>query len=258
MAALNLICFALVLTPLTQAKIEPENIVGIWLFDQGAGKMAQDSSDNGNHGALKGGVKWVEGKFGKALAFDGNDDWVNMGDNPILKPETNADGNVTFMAWYKWEGGRYVLSSGGQTSSTGIAITHDPDAQKIWFGVNTGKKSAGTGYTPHQALGKGWHHLAGSYDDKKEILIAYIDGKVLKQVKASTKPLENKWQELHIGKPNNVGNYFIKAIIDEVAIFNVAFDKETINTIMTKGLEGALAISSAGKLAAAWASVKSR
>ena len=104
MAALNLICFALVLTPLTQARIEPENIVGIWLFNQGAGKMAQDSSDNGNHGELKGGVKWVDGKFGKALAFDGNDDWVNMGDNPILKPETNADGNVTFMAWYKWEG----------------------------------------------------------------------------------------------------------------------------------------------------------
>jgi len=36
MAALNLICFALIFTSLTQAKIKPENIVGIWLFNQGA------------------------------------------------------------------------------------------------------------------------------------------------------------------------------------------------------------------------------
>ena len=73
MMALNLICFALVLSPLTQAEIEPENIVGIWLFDQGAGKVAQDSSDNGIDGELKGGVKWVNGKFGKALLFPGID-----------------------------------------------------------------------------------------------------------------------------------------------------------------------------------------
>ena len=46
MMTLNLICFALVLSLLAQAEIEPEDIVGIWLFDQGAGKVAQDSSDN--------------------------------------------------------------------------------------------------------------------------------------------------------------------------------------------------------------------
>ena len=51
MMILNLICFALVLSPLTQAEIEPENIVGIQLFDQGTGKVAQDSSDNGIDGA---------------------------------------------------------------------------------------------------------------------------------------------------------------------------------------------------------------
>ena len=73
MYLLNLICFALVLSPLAQAEIEPENIVGIWLFDQGAGKVAQDSSDNGIDGELKGGIKWVNGKFGKALLFPGID-----------------------------------------------------------------------------------------------------------------------------------------------------------------------------------------
>ena len=67
MMALNLICFALVLSPLTQAEIEPENIVGIWFFNQGTGKVVKDSSDNRVDGELKGGVRWVNGKFGKAL-----------------------------------------------------------------------------------------------------------------------------------------------------------------------------------------------
>ena len=65
--------------------------------------------------------KWVEGQFGKALEFDGQDDYVNAGDAEILKP--TAD--VTFVAWLYWIGGNYVLASGGQTSSTGYAITHN-------------------------------------------------------------------------------------------------------------------------------------
>ena len=67
MAALNLICFALILISFTQAEIEPENIVGIWFFNQGTGKVVKDSSDNRVDGELKGGVRWVNGKFGKAL-----------------------------------------------------------------------------------------------------------------------------------------------------------------------------------------------
>ena len=73
------------------------------------------------------------------------------------------------------------------------------------------------------------------------------------------------------GKPDfspgalNIGDcpgfaYPVKGIMDEVALFNVAFDKGTINTIMTKGLEGAgaLAVSSEGKLVSVWANIKAR
>ena len=252
----SFIIISLILTSQSIAALDSETVVGMWLFDRGTGKVAADSSENGNDGEFKGSPKWVTGKFGKALEFDGADDWVNMGNNLILKPETNADGNVTFVAWYKWEDGRYVLSTGGQTSSTGIAITHDPGAHKIWFGVSTGKQSASTDYTDHEPPGKSWHHLAGSYDDKRGQLIAYVDGKVLKQVKSGPKAVEDKFQEFHIGKPNNAGAYFIKGTIDEVALFNVALDENTIKSIMNKGLEGALAVSPSGKLTTAWGAIK--
>ena len=76
-------------------------------------------------------------------------------------------------------------------------------------------------------------------------------------------------EALFEGKPDfspgslNIGDcpgfpYSVKGIIDEVALFNIAFDEKTINTIMTEGLEGALAISSERKLASVWANIKTR
>ena len=46
------------------------------LLAYGSGEVAEDSSANGNDGELKVGPKWVDGKFGKALEFDGVDDYA--------------------------------------------------------------------------------------------------------------------------------------------------------------------------------------
>ena len=70
--------------------------------------------------------------------------------------------------------------------------------------------------------------------------------------------LDNKWLELHIGKPNNVADYFIKGSIDEVAIFSAALGPADIKAIMSKGLFGALAVSPSGKLTTAWGAIKTR
>ena len=53
-----------------QAGID-EHTVGIWLFDEGTGNKVKDLMDNGNHGDFQGKVKWVDGKFSKALEFKG-------------------------------------------------------------------------------------------------------------------------------------------------------------------------------------------
>ena len=55
-----------------------DGLVGAWHFDEGQGNIAHDSSGNNNHGTIYG-AKWVDGKFGKALEFDGVDDYVEIG-----------------------------------------------------------------------------------------------------------------------------------------------------------------------------------
>ena len=63
------------------AKIDEENVMGVWLFDEGSGDTASDSSPNGFDGEIVG-PKWEdEGIFGSCLEFDGVDDYVDCGEN---------------------------------------------------------------------------------------------------------------------------------------------------------------------------------
>ncbi len=67
-----LICFVLALALLElslqcQAKIDAKSIVGIWLME--SDKEVVDMSKNGNNGEVKGNLKLVDGKFGKALLY---------------------------------------------------------------------------------------------------------------------------------------------------------------------------------------------
>ena len=44
----------------SDAKIDSKSILGIWLFDKGADKIAKDFSKNGNDGEIFGDLKWVK------------------------------------------------------------------------------------------------------------------------------------------------------------------------------------------------------
>jgi hypothetical protein len=60
------------------AKIDPQTCVGAWMFDENNGNLAKDLSGNKNDGTLVNGPKWIDGKFDKALSFDGVDDYINL------------------------------------------------------------------------------------------------------------------------------------------------------------------------------------
>ena len=62
-------------------------LMGHWNFDEGTGKIAEDSSGNGNDGVLSNvdgtlyGMNdnnWVSGKYGNGLDFDGSNDYINI------------------------------------------------------------------------------------------------------------------------------------------------------------------------------------
>jgi hypothetical protein len=75
--------------------LEP-GLVGYWKLDEGIGTTAYDSSGNGNDGTLVNGPTWVDGRFGKALSFDGVDNMVNAPNSSLWNFGT---GDFTMGAW---------------------------------------------------------------------------------------------------------------------------------------------------------------
>ncbi|MBW2672637.1 MAG: hypothetical protein JRD89_04365, partial [Deltaproteobacteria bacterium] len=71
------------------ARVVPDSVYGVsasglkgwWKFEEEAGDTAHDISGEGNHGTIYGAQRTL-GKVGRALAFDGTDDYVEVPDSP--------------------------------------------------------------------------------------------------------------------------------------------------------------------------------
>ena len=231
---------------------------GMWLLDEGQGKIAGDLSENGNDGEIFG-AKWVDGRFGKALDFDGKDDYVEVPDAEGL----DAISQITVVTWVKYDQSppqnyspvgkesdyRFIIAPGGEEGHFVIATDNNN-----WY--SDGTVAHGGSITTGE-----WHHLAGTYDGK--LVRFFVDGwlvgkgsqEVSGNVHSSTNPF-------HIAKniAHNIDSF--AGIIDEVAVFNVALSEDDIRSIMTHGLEKAIgdeiAVSPAGKKTTTWANANSQ
>ena len=61
---------------------------------KGGGNETKDASGNDHDGTING-AKWKDGKFGKALEFDGGQ-WVSIESTPELQ----VGEELTMMAWF--------------------------------------------------------------------------------------------------------------------------------------------------------------
>lgn len=86
-------------TTLPDIRVTDPNLVGWWMFEEGSGTVAVDSSGYDNYGTLRGVPQWTVGYNGDALLFDGVDDWLEVPHSPIL----TVDNEVTVMAWINTE-----------------------------------------------------------------------------------------------------------------------------------------------------------
>jgi len=76
--------------------LDRSGLVAEYAFAEGAGTRLIDHSGRGNHGRIHG-ATWVAGPWGKALHFDGKDDYVDLG-----QPEDSwFDDGLTIEMWVK-------------------------------------------------------------------------------------------------------------------------------------------------------------
>jgi hypothetical protein len=236
----------------SSAKIDPETIVGAWLLDDNKGDTAKDDSGNGYDGTLTGNPKWVEGKFGRALEFNGS----NGVD--IANPENFNFLTWTYVLWFRADAaGDYPNLIGRQFGNAhGWTIHLDPGGATFRIRIDTDGGINQVKTVPKNVRDDEWHHGAITHDDKDKKLEMYIDG--VKGLQSYAGNYKNSGGFLRIASPA-VGAVNLKAgAIDEVAIFNALLEEDDVLNIMEKGLESFVeaSVSPSGKLATTWAKIK--
>lgn len=249
LVCVSIVVISLMFAGIGHAEIDFKTCVGMWLFDEGEGDIAKDSSGNGNDGTLVKGPEWVDGKFGGALSFDGGDDIVE------IKDADNLDlvDAITVTMWLEIPDDAiraFALSK--NDNANGFRFEVKPN---LYWALEKGDaQKAIKSSLPREE----WVHLAGTFDGNMSLL--YVNGEQVGSM-AAEGGLANSAKSLIIGAHRHSGDLPYNGLIDEVAIFNVGLEEEDIQTIMDKGLEDSLgltAVDLSGKLTTSWAAIKSQ
>ncbi|MEK7397049.1 MAG: LamG domain-containing protein, partial [Candidatus Poribacteria bacterium] len=232
------------------------NLVAAWSFDEGAGDTVKDVSGNGHNGTISG-AKWIDGKLGKALDFNGDGDQVLVPHDNTL----NIKGELTVEAWVFPKGWNPDLNAVAQKWEDGTNRRQyqlDVYTERNWWYVS----DAGSNWP--RAEGKiavalnQWTHLAGTYDGKT--LRSYTNGKFdveLAQANgifASDIPLVIGGYGPKTPKCTYAQNRHFKGIIDEVRIWNKVLTEDEIKAEMGKSIAP---VQPLGKCATEWGQIKS-
>ena len=232
-----------------QAELDLEACIGAWLFDEGKGNKAEDASGKNNHGKIDG-AKWVKGKFGQALDFNGKGDFVEIPDSDSLTKDIEE---ISILAWAHL---KRAVTQG--TWNALVGKNPYPSGYLMWIEVPN--QPCGLVFSParhddranFQMDLKKWYHL-GFTRAKKGDMKFYVDGKLITEAKSKAGTIATKPAPIMIAGQS--GQTF-EGLIDEVMLFNQAIDAKAIGQLMKQGFDRAFAVNAREKLATTWGSLR--
>jgi len=193
-------------------------------FEEVQETTVRDLSGNRNHGTIRGGAKQAEGRIGKGLEFDGEDDYVICGQRESLNL---SQSDFTIMVWVKEAGNR-------RASPRGIVSKAAKAGKGYLLGKTRGNSfrlAIGDGKIHYLSSDKqytdsDWHHLAAVRKGGTNYL--YVDG--IQQTRTTSDKIVDSRGRLVLGRfyGDKDGLYFM-GVIDEVKIYNRAFSAEEID-----------------------------
>ncbi len=216
-----------------------QGCVGMWLFNAGAGSRITNLADpTGNSdGIASGGLVWSGSPRGGAMAFDGVDDYVDVGDINA----TESIDSLSIGAWIKFSSlpstiGRIVNkinAPGSAYNSWSLYIlksTYTPQFLVVNAEGSSVIASADT------ALNDGnWHYVVGVYNGAN--LLLYVDGKIDSTPVAQTGLIANNSYSVKLGKDNVVSGAcggtacLFNGLIDDVHIYNRALSADEVRQL---------------------------
>jgi hypothetical protein len=198
-----------------------DGLVGYWKFDEGEGTIALGSSGYGNNGTLLNGPTWVDGRYGKALSFDGVNDYVEVTQSSSL----DIANSVSVTAWVypkAFPASGIILSRwyDGTNPDRGIVLHLMPGSYH--FGVIDDNNHL---YVPFSFEINKWYYLAATWDGS--VSKAYVNGVEIGS-RSTSGSFTNQNLNLGIGSDINPINEHFNGTIDEVMIYNRALSEEEV------------------------------
>jgi hypothetical protein len=210
--------------------------VAAYSFDAGEGTTTEDLTGNEHNGVIKGASWFANGKYGKALSFDGEDDVVTVPDTADLRLE-----EFTLEAWVRPvncgllepvvaklhdEELGYALYAGGD-SNAGRPEGYILDGKEI------DSHAVDSNALPRHA----WSHIAVTRDGAE--LRLYVDGELVDTGWASAVMAGGEGPMQIGGNESFVNPEYFEGLIDEVRIYNRALGEEELRQTMEAALSTA-------------------
>src|SRR3989344_1190719 len=194
-----------------------------------SGTITPQSLDNtsaGNCSSGTGTEMWndgTSGKFNGSLGFDGDDDFVSLGDNAL----GSMTGTFTLAAWVKLTGNtaRTVLSE-YETSVCGDGLL------RITSGLASFHDGGATTNTSTETVNDGnWHNIVYVYNGSTGRF--YIDGKIQSDTTAAT------WRNICAATNVRIGSLisseYFDGQIDDVRVYKYALSADQVKNVINEG-----------------------
>ncbi|MHC4536798.1 MAG: LamG domain-containing protein [Planctomycetota bacterium] len=231
------------------AQLVEDGLVSYWSFDEIDGDTVVDGVGD-NDGTIMGKPKVVDGKVGKALQFNGANDFIDIPGTDSL--DFNGKTQLSAAAWVNIEGhsGSCCDPIVAQRDAAGWALRYDQrdGGAEIEFIVhNPAWVGDGANFgAPVPKKGE-WHFITGVLTGDE--IFVYIDDKLESEIAFAGNIISNSTETEIAGAVDG----FFMGIIDEVLIYDKALsEKEVQQNFAAEGF----AVDSMGKLATRWAEIK--
>jgi len=188
--------------------IPDPNLVGWWTFDRILGTVALDSSGRGPHANLVNGPIAISGRFGKALEFDGADDYVEATINvseddyavSLWFNTTSQDGGIFSVVHATTDNDRHVYLASGNLMA------------RVYSNEVIG--TAGRGYADGN-----WHCVVHTFGGEQGGQKLYVDGQL--KASGSKGSSDFHWQTgIRVGYSVDATQPYYSGRLDEVRVYN--------------------------------------
>ena len=212
----------------------PAGLVSWWPSDGNANDIIAS-----NHGVLRGGVTLVPGLVGQAFLLDGENDVIEVADNPAL----NLAGDLTIELWAKrtTPGGPFRLIAKGSADEDVpfiFSLGFDRDRPR---GMFQWSDTSSVSLYAQKVTDNQLHHYA--YVRSGSTHSIYVDGALIKTAIFTGAAGDSTGLPLTIGgikddsSPSGFSQFF-GGLIDELSIYSRALEPTEITSIYRAGAAG--------------------